>query len=417
MLEINNVIRYKTWQMHNSGQASDLMDSPDSQDRLQTHCVHLGGKEGRNGPYVPPIVQSTVFDLGDAADAEAIFSGERSGFAYTRFGNPTVEKLAEAVQWLECGKGAMVTSSGNAATLCAITAAMYGRKGKLLTHPDIYGGSHELLAILEEVYGLSVEVLDSANEEKWLESVSRAGAVLLESPSNPLMRLIDIEATVQAARPSGVPVIVDNTVATPYNQRPLVLGADWVVQSTTKYLNGHSDMVGGCVVKREALTSQDRRVHKNLGGTVNAMEAWMILRGMRTFALRMKAHNRNGAAIAQWLAARPEVERVYYPGSGEGRQRALFERQMAAGSGLLAFELKGGKVAAERFLDRMKLITHAVSLGGMESLATRPAMSSHRGMTPEGRIEAGISEGLIRLSVGVESTADLVADLEQALGD
>jgi methionine-gamma-lyase len=169
------------------------------------------------------------------------------------------------------------------------------------------------------------------------------------------------------------------------------------------------------VVKREPLTPKNRRVHKNLGGTVNAFDAWLVLRGLRTFPLRMEAHNRNGEAVAAWLARQPSVARVFYAGDPSHPQAALFRRQMKHGGALLSFELKGGADAATRFIDRLKLVVHAVSLGGLESLATRPAMSSHRGMPPEARERAGISEGLIRLSVGVESTDDLLADLEQAL--
>jgi len=385
----------------------------------QTRCAHIGcgqrSDDAPNAPVLAPIAQSTIFDLGSSAEAEALFSGECKGHAYTRFGNPTVDELAAALCDLEGGGGAMVTGSGNAATLCAITIAMAGRSGKLVTHPDIYGGSHELLRLLSSSYGLAVEVVDSADEANWLAAVRRANAVLLESPSNPLMRLIDIEATAEVARANGAAVIVDNTVATPHNQQPLRHGADWVVQSTSKYLNGHSDVIGGCLIKREALTAQERAIHKNLGGTVNAMEAWLVLRGLRTFALRMETHNRNGAAIADWLGEHRAVSKVFYPGRSGGRQAEIFARQMLGGSGLLAFELAGGGEAANRFLDHLKLITHAVSLGGMESLTVRPAMSSHRGMSPEARAAAGIADGLIRLSVGTEALADIIADLEQAL--
>ncbi|MDQ8183123.1 aminotransferase class I/II-fold pyridoxal phosphate-dependent enzyme [Pelagicoccus sp. SDUM812005] len=393
------------------------MSSKENSTRMQTQCAHLGGRPTGNEPFVPAIAQSTVFNLGTAAEAEAIFAGETPGYAYTRFGNPTVQKLADAVQELEGGSGALVTSSGNAATLCAVTIAMAGRKGSLVTHPDLYGGSHELLSILREVYGLPVEIVDPSDEARWLKAVWQAGAVLLETPSNPLMRLIDLKSTVDAAHGNGAAVIVDNTVATPFNQKPFSFGADWVVQSTTKYLNGHSDVVGGCLVKREKLTAQDRRIHKNLGGTVNAMEAWLVLRGMRSFALRMEAHNRNGRLVAEWLGQQKAVSKVYYPGLGGSRQGEIFKQQMEGGSGFLAFELKGGGPAAERFLDRMELITHAVSLGGMESLATRPAMSSHRGLSVEERQAAGIAEGLIRLSVGTEAIEDLLEDLERALGE
>lgn len=385
---------------------------------MATRCAHAGSRRSGDAPnaaFQPPIVQSTIFELGSSSEAEAIFSGSRPGFAYSRFGNPTVELLAKTIADLEGGAGALVTSSGNAAVLCAVVAALEGRQGPLVTHQDIYGGSFELLQTLGSVCRVPVETVDATDATTWGNAVARAGAVLLETPSNPLMRLIDLEATVSAARSGGAPVIVDNTVATPFNQRPFAVGVDWIVHSTTKYLNGHSDMIGGCVVKREPLTAGNRRIHKNLGGTVNALDAWLVLRGLRTFPLRMEAHNRNGQAVADWLARQQAVARVYYAGDPSPAQSALCRRQMRHGGALLSFELKGGATAAERFIDRLQLVVHAVSLGGMESLVTRPAMSSHRGMPAEARRRAGIADGLIRLSVGIENLEDLLADLDQAL--
>lgn len=385
---------------------------------IATRCAHTGTRRavhGGNAPFQPSIVQSTIFDLGTSADAEAIFSGARPGFAYSRFGNPTVELLAEAITELEGGAGALVTSSGNAAVLCAVVAAMEDRTGPLVIHQDVYGGSFELIQILSSVGRVPVETVDSSDAVAWETAVGRAGAVLLETPSNPLMRLIDLEATVAAARKAGAPVIVDNTVATPFNQSPFSAGVDWIVHSTTKYLNGHSDMIGGCVVKREPLTAKNRRIHKNLGGTVNAFDAWLVQRGLRTFALRMEAHNRNGGAVAAWLGRHSAVTKVHYAGDPNHPQAQLFRHQMRHGGALLSFELKGGAEAATRFIDQLKLVVHAVSLGGLESLATRPAMSSHRGMPAEVRQKAGVSDSLIRLSVGVETLGDILADLEQAL--
>lgn len=394
----------------------DPVNSAPSQG-LATRCAHAGSSARRNGnaPFLAAIAQSTIFDLGGADEAEAIFSGAQPGYAYTRFGNPTVEALGAAIAGLEGGAAGLVTASGNAATLCAVTAAMDGRTGPLVAPQDVYGGTFELLATLARVHGLQVEFVDATDVEAWQAAVGQAGAVLLETPSNPLMRLIDLRDTAERAHAVGAPVIVDNTVATPVNQQPLALGADWVVHSTSKYLNGHSDMIGGCVVTREPPTAAQRAIHKNLGGTVNALEAWLVLRGLRTLALRMEAHNRNGRAVAEWLQRRPEVARVHYPGLPDHPQAELFRRQMRNGGALLSFELAGGEVAARRFLDRIRLIVHAVSLGGMESLATRPAMSSHRGMTPEARRRAGVTDGLIRLSVGVEALDDILADLDQAL--
>src|ERR1035437_6607341 len=387
--------------------------------RFATRCAH-GGASRRspgvaNQPFQRPIVQSTIFDLGPSEDAEAIFSGARKGYAYSRFANPSVEGLAEMIAEMEGGAEALITSSGNAAVLCAVTAGLEGRDGPLVTHHDVYGGSFELLRILSSIHHVPVEMVDATNAEAWFDAVSRAGVVLLETPSNPLMRLIDIAETVTRAHACGAPVIVDNTVATPFNQHPFDFGADWVVHSTSKYLNGHSDMIGGCLVRREPLSAMHRAIHKNLGGTVNALDAWLVLRGLRTFALRMEAHNRNGQAVAEWLCRQPEVVRVHYPGLDSHPQRELFCRQMGDGGALLSFEVGGGEVAACRFLDHLQLILHAGSLGGMESLATRPAMSSHRGMTSEARQRAGVSDSLIRLSVGVEALEDLLADLEQAL--
>jgi cystathionine beta-lyase/cystathionine gamma-synthase len=383
-----------------------------------TRCAHAGSKRsggGKNEPVQPPIVQSAIFDLGGSADAEAIFSGARKGYAYSRFGNPTVDALARTLADLEGGAEAMVTSSGNAALLSALTCAHQTRTGPLVAHHDIYGGSFELLRILSTVYRMPLKIVDATQTESWLKAVSQAGVVLVETPSNPLMRLIDLKETVERAHSAGVPVIVDNTVATPFNQSPFEFGADWVVHSTTKYLNGHADLIGGCLISREPLSAAHRTIHKNLGGTVNATEAALVLRGLRTFAVRMDAHNRNGATLATWLLERPEIARVHYPGLPSHPQAELVRQQMSDGGGLLSFELAGGEAAAARFLDRLKLIIHAVSLGGTETLVTRPAMSSHRGMTPDARRQAGISDSLIRLSAGIEDPTDLIRDLEQAI--
>lgn len=387
---------------------------------LATRCAHVGvprAGSGRNAnqPVVPPIVQSTLFDLGTVDSAEALFAGAQPGYAYTRFGNPTVARLAEELGSLEGGAGALITASGNAATLCAVTCGLRGRDGPLVTHPDIYGGTAELLEILRSIHRVPVEVVDASDATAWHAALGRAGAVLLETPSNPLLRLIDLGETVAQAHRAGAPVIVDNTVATPANQRPFDWGVDWVVHSTSKYLNGHSDVIGGCVVRREPLEPAHRSIHKNLGGTVNALEAWLVLRGLRTFALRMEAHNRNALAVAEWLQGRPEVAVVHHPGLSTHPQAELARRQMRHGGALLSFELRGGEPAARRFLNALCLVMHAVSLGGLESLATRPACTSHRGMSPEARAQAGVTDGLVRLSVGTEQLEDLLADIQQAL--
>lgn len=385
---------------------------------FQTFCAHAGADtETFNAPFVPPIVQSTVFRLGTTADAENLFAGHTSGYIYSRFGNPTIDRLAEVLARLEGGAGALVTASGNAATLCAILMSVHEPNDRIAALQDLYGGSLEVLHILSERFGLQVDIIDPTDEPAWERAIRHAKVVFVETPTNPLLHLVDIRRTAALAAQVGATLIVDNTVATPYNQLPLSLGANIVVHSLSKYLNGHSDVIGGCIVTKQPITIQQRSFHKNLGGTVNPFDAWLTLRGLRTFALRMQAHNQNALAIAQHLAYHPAVRQVHFPALPSHPQHALYRQQMRGPGALLAFEPKGGAVAAERFLDRMRLIVHAVSLGGMESLATRPAATSHRGVPPALREKAGISDALIRLSVGTEALGDLIADIDRALAN
>lgn len=390
-----------------------------SKNSLSTRCAHastcLTPNEVSPASYIAPIEQTALFELESSDNAEALFSGNKSGYIYTRFGNPTVDHLADFIAQMEGGSGGLITSSGNAATLCALTSALRGKDDCIVSHPDVYGGTQELLSIFSERYHVPVVMADPQETGEWQAAIARASIVYIETPSNPLLKLIDLKETAQLSHAAGAQLIVDNTVATPYNQQPFLFGADWIVHSISKYLNGHSDMIGGCLISRVPITPTHRAIHKNLGGTVNALDAWLVLRGLRSFALRMEAHNTNGMAIAKWLEIHPAVIKVYYPGLFTHPQSALFKTQMRGGGGLLSFELSGGEDAAKRFLDRLKIIVHAVSLGGMESLATRPAATSHRGISPQLRQLAGISDSLIRLSAGVESLDDLYADLSGAL--
>lgn len=386
---------------------------------LLTQCAHANSRLetaiGTNSPFVAPIDQTTLFRLGNCEEAEALFSGDKAGYTYTRFGNPTVDQLANFIAQLEGGSGGLITASGNAATLCALTASLRGKDDCIVSHPDVYGGTQELLRIFSEQYHVPVKMVDPQQTEQWYTAIKSASAVYIETPSNPLLKLIDLEETAKLCHAAGSQLIVDNTVATPYNQQPFQFGADWIVHSISKYLNGHSDIIGGCLVSRESIQSHHRSIHKNLGGTVNALDAWLVLRGLRSFALRMAAHNENAMAVASWLIKHPAVAHVYYPNLPHHPQSDLFKKQMRGGSGLLSFELTGGGEAAKHFLDRLQLVVHAVSLGGMESLATRPAATSHRGMSAEMRLSAGVSDALIRLSVGIEALDDLLADISQAL--
>ncbi len=387
-------------------------------DRLRTLCAHAGAPHDRerNEPFVPPIVQASLYQLGTTENAAALFSGEKAGFTYSRFGNPTAEKLAEVLAALEGGSQARVTSSGNAATMAALTMALRGGGDRIVAPPGLYGGTLELLRLFEARFGVPIEIADPAQTANWEAAIAKATVVFVETPTNPLLRIIPLAETAAAAHKAGATLIVDNTVATPYNQLPLQLGADFVIHSLSKYLNGHSDVVGGAVISREPFTRAQRDIHKNLGGTVNGFDAWLVLRGLRTFPLRMDAHNRNAQTVAEWLARHPAVSRVHYPGLPDHPGHALAVRQMAGFSGLLSFELAGGLEAARKLIDHLQRIAHAVSLGGVESSITAPAATSHRGIPAEERRAAGLADGLVRLSVGVEAVADLLADLDQALG-
>lgn len=377
--------------------------------KMETLCAHAGEDRRRGEPFVTPIAQTTMFHLGTADDAERLFGGQEPGYSYTRFGNPTVDKLAESLAALEGGAAALVMASGNAATLAALTMCLRGKDDLVVAPADSYGGTTEILRIMTAKFGVPHELVPPAD---WIAAVERATVVFAETPTNPLLRLVDMQATVAAARKHGARVVIDNTVATPYNQKPLALGADLVIHSLSKYLNGHSDVIGGAVVSPQPFSAEAKSIHKNLGGTVNAIDAWLTLRGLRTFAVRMAVHNANGLAVAKYLAAHPAVARVYYPGFDDAD---VYARQMTGGGALLSCELRGGMPAAKAFVDKLQVFVHAVSLGGMESLVTLPAATSHRGMSAEQRRAAGVADGLVRLSVGIEHVDDLMVDLAQAL--
>ena len=387
---------------------------------MHTICAHLGGYAPKTSScgIQGGIEQSALFRLGTPEQAEQILARFDQGadFLYTRFGNPTVEQLAQAIAGLESGADALITSSGNAAALTALSIALDGQAHKsIATHPGLYGGTVELLGIFRDTYGVEIIWADPTDSADWEAAISRASVVFIETPSNPLWKLVDLTSAIQTAHQAQTTVIVDNTVATPFNQQPLQLGADWVIHSTSKFLNGHSDAIGGAIVSRQPLTARQRSIHRNLGATVNALDAWLILRGMRSFALRMEAHNRNGQILASWLKAHPKVHKVHYPGEGNPHSKDICARQMKHPGSMISFELSGGDEAARNFLRNIRLFVHGVSLGGLESLVVQPASTSHRGMSPSAREAAGVSPGLIRLSVGTESANDLIADLEQAL--
>jgi len=378
---------------------------------LATQCIHAGAQpDPAYGSVAAPIYQTSTFAFSDIRT--------NGGFDYTRSGNPTRERLEQAIALLEGGSGATCTSSGMSAVLVALNLLEHG--SHVLCTEDCYGGTFRTLEHARLVYGLEVSYLDLADLEAVRAALRPSTRMIwLETPSNPLLRLSDIQALAGVAHPAGALLTVDNTFLSPVLQRPFDLGADLVVHSSTKYLNGHSDVVGGAVVAapgRDALAQRIAALNNLLGTSQSPHDCWLILRGLKTLHLRMAAHERNAMALARALAVHPAVAAVNYPGLPDHPQHELARRQQRGFGAMLSFELKDASTAAvERVLLALRWFTLAESLGGVESLVAHPASMTHASMTPEARRQAGISDGLIRLSVGIEDGADLLADLEQAL--
>ncbi|ABS27392.1 PLP-dependent aspartate aminotransferase family protein [Anaeromyxobacter sp. Fw109-5] len=376
-----------------------------------TQCVHAGVQpDPTYGAVMPPIYQSSTFAFRDVCT--------NAGYDYTRSGNPTRAALEEALTILEGGSGATCTSTGMSAVIVALNLLPHG--SHLLCTVDCYGGTFRALEHAKAAYGLEVTYLDLAD----LDSVAAAfrpntRMVWIETPSNPLLRLTDVAAVAALARRHDALTVVDNTFLSPASQQPFRHGAELVVHSTTKYLNGHSDVVGGAVVAapgRSALVQRIQSVNNLLGTSQSPHDCFLVLRGLKTLLLRMRAHEAGARAVADFLAAHPAVAKVHYPGLASHPQHALARRQQTGFGGMVSFELADGRrERVDHVLRTLRWFTLAESLGGVESLVAHPASMTHASMTPEARQRAGITDGVIRLSVGIEEPADLIADLDAAL--
>jgi cystathionine gamma-synthase/cystathionine gamma-lyase len=341
--------------------------------------------------------------------------GVPSAFEYSRSANPTRTVLEKCLASLEGADHGMAFSTGMAA--CEGVLSMLQAGDRVVSARQIYGGTHRLFESVWRPRGVEfdyVEGDDPAAFERALESGARM--VWIETPTNPLLQLVDIAAAARASRAGGATLVVDNTFASPCLQRPLEHGADIVLHSTTKYIGGHSDVLGGAVLTSDAGLAEKIRFYQNAAGAVmGPFDAWLTLRGIKTLPLRMERHASNALAVAEFLETQSRVARVIYPGLDSHPQHELARRQMDGFGGIVSFEIEGGREAANQFVKRLKLFIFAESLGGVESLACHPATMSHGAMTEEERAEARIGQGLIRLSVGVEDIGDLIEDLDQAL--
>jgi cystathionine beta-lyase/cystathionine gamma-synthase len=382
---------------------------------LQTRALHGASHLDKTHALSQPIWQTTSF-VADSPEgyAEIAASTHPSEF-YTRYGNPTHERVEQTLAMLEGGEAALVTGSGMGAITLAVMSLI--KSGDhVIAQSDLYAGARALLRDFVPRWGIETTFVDQTRTEEF-EAALRPNTrfIYLESPSNPLMRLTDLKAVAKLARSRGITTVIDNTFATPVNQRPLELGIDVVIHSATKYLGGHHDLTAGAVVSSEAFINQAWKLGVVFGSVLSPFEAWLLMRGIRTLGLRVERHNQNATALAQFLESHPKVARVNYPGLESHPQHQLARQQMSGFTGMLSFELDGGAEAAERFIARLKLPTYTGSLGGVETLIVRPAaMWSHQ-LTPEQRRSTGISESLFRLSVGLEDERDLIKDFKQAL--
>jgi methionine-gamma-lyase len=387
-----------------------------SQFGLGTRAIHAGQEPDEFGSAAPAIYQTSTFVFESAALGAARFRGEDPGYIYTRLGNPTNRMLEDNLAALEGGEAALSCASGMAAANTLIFALLNAGDHAVVSD-SVYAPTRLVLERHWSRFGVSASCIDTSNTavvEAAMQDATRL--VLIETPSNPNLKVSDIRAVADIAHAHHALLVVDNTFMSPILQRPFEHGADIVLHSVTKFINGHTDVVGGMLVFRErALCDRVRPLWFNLGGTMDPHQAWLVLRGVKTLKLRVLAAQSNAMQLAPYLEQHPAVERVHYPGLPSHPQCAVHRAQADGPGSLISFELRGGVEAGERLMDSLKLMTLAVSLGGVETLIQHPPSMTHAGMTREQRWSAGISDGLVRLSVGCEDVDDLLADLAQAL--
>lgn len=385
---------------------------------FSTRAIHCGDELNRTGAVVTPIFQTTSFAMQSAEHGADLFAGAAEGYSYTRLGNPTLAELEAKLADLEGGEEAVATASGMAAVTTAVLSIV-NAGDHVIADSAIYGGSYSFFSEQARRLGLDVTFVDTSNLEAVRAAFRPATRLLYsESPGNPHLKLVDLGALAVLARERDVPLLCDNTFATPYLQRPLALGATAVVHSATKYLGGHGDVIAGAIVGSRAIVGPARRsILRDYGGVLAPLNAWLVTRGLATLALRMERHCASAIRIAVWLESHPAVAWVRYPGLPSHPQHELARRQMRSAGGMIAFEVRGGIGGGRRLMNAVRLCTRAVSLGDVRTLICHPASTTHAQVPQEVRLAAGITDGLVRFSVGLEDADDIIADLEQALAE
>ncbi len=386
--------------------------------KFGTRCVHAGEGKNPHGAHATPIYQTSTFVFESAESAAELFGvGGKPGYRYIRSppNTPTHAAFIDKIRSLEGGEAGLAFSSGMAAET-ALVLSQLKEGDHLISTNVIYGGTYGLFSSLITRFGIDVSFVDTTDPENVKDKLQpNTRMIFMESPANPTMAVGDIGEICRMARDAGAISVVDNTFATPYFQRPLALGADAVVESCTKYIGGHGDLLGGVVVASTGLINSMKRTALLSGGTMGTHEAWLCIRGLKTLHLRMERHAENAQKVAEFLEAHPKVDRVNYPGLKSHPQHEIARKQMSGYSGMLSFEVKGGIEAGRRLMNSVQLMGLAVSLGSVDTLIQHPASMTHAIMPKEMRERLGITDGLVRISVGIEDAEDIIADLEQAL--
>jgi len=381
-----------------------------------TLVVCAGEEDGfPYGAVTAPIYQTSTFAFKNTAELVKFQKGDPNKYLYTRYGNPTLRTVEEKMAVLEGGEAGLVVSSGMAAvSTIALTLVSSGEE--IISTEPVYGGTYNLFKHAFAKLGIKVHFVNPEEIDKAKDLLNpKTRLFFCETPTNPNLKVADIKKFVNIARKKKIPVVVDNTFATPYNQKPLALGADFVVHSGTKYLGGHSDLVAGVIVGGKKVIDQARETMKVFGGCLDPLGAFLLLRGLKTLAIRVERQNHNATKVASFLSKHKKVSRVFYPGLSNHSQHALARRQMQGFGGMVCFEVRGGLKSATKVMDAFELFINATSLGGVESLASIPVLTSHYGFDQKELEKADVTPGMIRLSCGIEDADDLVEDLRQAL--
>jgi methionine-gamma-lyase len=385
--------------------------------QFETLVIHHGYDSKEHlGSLSVPIFQTSTFTFDTAEQGETRFAGEEEGYIYSRLANPTVRVLEEKMACLEGGEKALAFGSGMAA-VSAVLFALTKANDHIICSQGIYGCTFGLLDLLKQKYNILHDFCSMETEEELVRLIRpETVCIFIETPINPTMKLIDLDMVVKVAKEYGIKVIVDNTFCSPYLQTPIKHGCDVVVHSATKYIGGHGDVVAGIAVgSKELMEEVAKTTQKDIGGIISPFDAWLLLRGLKTLPVRMDRHCANAEKISKRLKEHPLVSKVYYPNDPDNPDYTISQKQMKLGGGLVSFEIKGTKQDVQRFLNRLQLIKIAVSLGDTETLIQHPATMTHAVVPEEVRKNMGISDQLVRLSVGLEAWGDIWQDLEQAL--